>query len=168
MSIHHWAATQLDPRAAQTRADELSKALALQLGAGPGGRTAFTPCVAVVYAAAGYHDRALRELDDALAFVERTDERAWSSELHRLRGELLRESDKAEAERAIERALEISREQGAKSFELRAALSLAKLNRGTRKNRAALEELRRGYASFTEGFGTGDLVEAKGLLGASQ
>lgn len=168
MSIHHWAATQLDPRAAQTRADELSKALALQLGAGPGGRTAFTPCVAVVYAAAGYHDRALRELDDALAFVERTDERAWSSELHRLRGELLRESDKAEAERAIERAFEISREQGAKSFELRAALSLAKLNRGTRKNRAALEELRRGYASFTEGFGTGDLVEAKGLLGASQ
>ncbi len=168
MSIHHWAAVVLDPRTAQSHLDELSTAIASQLGAGPGGRTAFTPCVAGVYAAAGRQDLALQELDEALAFVERTDERAWSSELHRLRGELLRESDEAEAERAIHRALEISREQGAKSFELRAALSLAKLDRGAKKNRAALGELRRGFASFTEGFGTGDLVEAKALLDAGR
>ena len=165
MSVHHWAAVVLDPRTAQSHSDDLATALAVQLGAGPGGRTAFTPCVAGVYAAAGHLDRALRELDDALAFVERTDERAWSSELHRLRGELLRELDKPEAERAIKRALAISREQGAKSFELRAALSLAKLNRGTKKSRAAREGLRRIFESFTEGFGTGDLVEAKALLG---
>jgi DNA-binding winged helix-turn-helix (wHTH) protein/tetratricopeptide (TPR) repeat protein len=168
LSIHHWAATVLDPKTAQSHADELQTALAMQLSAGPGGRTAFTPCVAEVYAAAGQRDRALQELDDALAFVERTDERAWSSELHRLRGELLVDSNKAEAERAFNRALEISREQGAKSFELRAALSLAKLDRGAQKNRAALEELRRGYASFTEGFGTSDLVEAKALLDAGR
>ncbi len=168
MSIHHWAATVLDPRTAQSNSDELSTALAVQLGAGPGGRTAFTPCVAAVYAAAGHRDRALQELDEALAFVERTDERAWSSELHRLRGELLRESDEAEAERAFDRALQISREQGAKSFELRAALSLAKLDRGAKKNRAAVEDLRRCYASFTEGFGTGDLVDAKALLDAGR
>jgi DNA-binding winged helix-turn-helix (wHTH) protein/tetratricopeptide (TPR) repeat protein len=166
LSIHHWAATVLDPRQAQSHADELSAALALQLGAGPGGRTPFTPCVAGVYAAAGYQDRALQELTEALGFVERTDERAWSSELHRLRGELLRESDKAEAESAFKRALEISRAQGAKSFELRAALSLAKLDRGVKENRAAVEDLRRSYAWFTEGFGTGDLVEAKALLDA--
>jgi tetratricopeptide (TPR) repeat protein len=164
MSVHHWAAVALDPRTAKSHSDELSTAVAVKLGAVPGGRTAFTPCVAGVHAAAGHHDRALREVDEALAFVERTDERAWSSELHRLRGELLKESDKTEAERAIVRALEISREQGAKSFELRAALSLAKLDRGAKKNRAALGELRRDFASFTEGFGTGDLVEAKALL----
>jgi tetratricopeptide (TPR) repeat protein len=134
------------------------------LGAGPYGRTALTPCVAGVYAAAGHADRALRELDDALAFVELSDERAWSSELHRLRGDLLKDTDPAEAERAITRALEISRQQGARSFELRAALSLAKLDRGATKSRAALEELRRVYSSFTEGSGTADLVEAKALL----
>jgi len=168
MTIHHWAATVLEPKTAQARFEELLPALAVQLGAGPGGRTAFTPCVVGVYAAAGHHDRALKELDDALAFVERTEERAWSSELHRLRGELLRESEKAEAERAIQRALEISREQGAKSFELRAAMSLAKLDRGAKKNRAARDGLRRCFASFTEGFGTGDLVEARALLDAGR
>jgi DNA-binding winged helix-turn-helix (wHTH) protein/tetratricopeptide (TPR) repeat protein len=168
MSIHHWAAVALDPRTARSHSDELSTALALQLGAGPGGRTAFTPCIAGVYAAAGRQDLALQELDEALAFVERTDERAWSPELHRLRGELLREADEVEAERAINRALEISREQGAKSFELRAAMSLAKLDRGAKKNRAALGELRRGFAAFTEGFGTGDMVEAKALLDAGR
>jgi hypothetical protein len=119
-----------------------------------------------VYAAAGHADRALQELDDALAFAEVSDERAWSSELHRLRGELLADVDRAEAERALARALEISREQDARSFELRARLSLAKLEGGTRR-RASLEELRRVVASFTEGFGTGDLVEAKALLDAS-
>jgi tetratricopeptide (TPR) repeat protein len=168
MSIHHWAATALDPGTAKSLAEELATALAAQLGAGPGGRTPFTPCVVGVYATAGHRDRALEELDEALAFVERTDERAWSSELHRLRGELLWESDEAEAERAFTRALEISREQGAKSFELRAALSRAKLDRGARKKRAALEELRRVYASFTEGLGTGDLIEAKRLLEAGR
>jgi predicted ATPase len=160
----------LDSRMAPSHSEKLSTALSTLLGAGPGpaGRTAFTPCVVGVHAAAGRRDRAVQELDEALAFVERTDERAWSSELHRLRGELLRDSDKAEAERAMQRALEVSREQGAKSFELRAALSLAKLNRGPKKNRSALEDLRRCFASFTEGFGTGDLVEVKGLLDAGR
>jgi hypothetical protein len=68
----------------------------------------------------------------------------------------------------MKKALDVSREQGAKSFELRAALSLAKLNRGPKKNRSALEELRRCFAWFTEGFGTGDLVEVKALLDASR
>jgi DNA-binding winged helix-turn-helix (wHTH) protein/tetratricopeptide (TPR) repeat protein len=164
MSIHHWAATVLDPATAKSLADELATALAAQLGAGPGGRTPFTPCVVGVYVAAGHRDRAVQELDEALAFVEQTDERAWSSELHRLRGELLSDSDETEARRAFTRALEISREQGAKSFELRAALSCAKFERGSKKKRAALEELRRVYASFTEGLGTGDLMEARRAL----
>jgi DNA-binding winged helix-turn-helix (wHTH) protein/tetratricopeptide (TPR) repeat protein len=163
MSIHHWAATALDPRKAPSLSEELATALTVRLGAGPVGRTPFTPCVVGVYASAGHRDRALQELDEALAFVDRTDERAWSAELHRLRGELLSESNELEARSALTRAVEISREQGAKSFELRAAISRVKLERGAKKKRA-LEELRRVHASFTEGHGTGDLVEARGLL----
>jgi adenylate cyclase len=167
MSLHHWAATVLQPESAKAHFEELSSTLSSLLGAGPYGRTAFTPCVAQVYAAAGYVDRALLELNQGLDFVERSEERAWSSELHRLRGELLADIDAAEAQRAVATALEISRQQGARSFELRAELSLAKLERGAKK-RARLEELRRGYASFADGFGTGDLVEAKALLDASE
>jgi predicted ATPase len=164
MSVHHWAATVLEPQAAEKHFEELSTALSGQLQAGPYGRTAFTPCVVEVFARAGHADRALMELEDALAFVERTDERAWSSELHRLRGELFKEEDPAEAEQAVRRALEIARQQGAKSYELRAAVSLAKLDRAPKKRATRLKELRRVYSSFTEGFGTRDLVEAEALL----
>ncbi len=167
MSLHHWAATVLEPQTAKAHFEELSSTLSGLLEAGPYGRTAFTPCVARVYAAAGHADRALRELDDALAFVEASEERVWSSELHCVRGELLADVDPAEARRALARALEISRQQGTRSFELRAELTLAKLDRGAKK-RARLEELRRVYVSFAEGFGTGDLIEAKALLDASQ
>ncbi len=93
-----------------------------------------------------------------------SDERAWSSELHRVRGELIKDRDPAEAERAIKRGLDISRQQGARSFELRAALSLAKLERGPNKRREAVEELRRVHGYFTEGFETGDLIEARTAL----
>jgi tetratricopeptide (TPR) repeat protein len=168
MSIHHWAATVLEPGTAKVHSEELSSALPKLLKGAPHGRTAFTPCVVEVYVRAGNVDRATRELDEALALVERTDERAWSSELHRLRGELLRDSDEAETERAIKRALEISRMQGAKSFELRAAMSLAKLYRGAKKSGAAREDVRRCLGSFTEGFGTRDLVEARALLDAGR
>ncbi|HXN31489.1 MAG TPA: hypothetical protein VN894_06480 [Polyangiaceae bacterium] len=165
------------------------------LAATPYGRPAFTPCVVQVYAAAGRADRALRELDDALAFVEASDERALSSELHRMRGELLADVDRAAARQAFESALEISRQQGARSFELRAALSLAKLDHAPLrvcffterqvglnsaaavlkqavlmepKRSASLKELRGVYSSFSEGFGTADLVEAKALLDAGK
>jgi hypothetical protein len=166
MSLYHWAATVLEPQTANAQFEELSSGLQAWLRAGPYGRTAFTPCIVEVCARAGHADRALRELDDALAFVEASDERAWSAELHRLRGDLAMGTDPAEAARAITRGLDIARRQGARSFELRAALSLAKLERGPKK-RSALKELRRVYAAFTEGFGTGDLVEAKALLDAS-
>jgi hypothetical protein len=166
MSLYHWAATLLEPQTASAHFEELSSGLSGPLRAGPYGRTAFTPCVVEVYARAGHADAALQELDDALAFVEVTDERAWSSELHRLRGALLKDTAPAEAERAIVQGLEIARRQGARSFELRCALSLATLRRGS-KRRAALEQLRRVFASFTDGLGTADLREAKALLAAS-
>ena len=168
MSIYHWAATVLEPEAAKIHCEALSSGLPTFLAAGPYGRTALTPCVVEVFARAGRVSEALRELDDALQFVEVTDERAWASELHRLRGELLKKSDLAEAERAMTKALEVATAQGARSFELRAAISLARLRPGKKRSSAALKELRRIHASFTEGLETSDLLEAKALLDAGR
>jgi hypothetical protein len=164
MSLYHWAATVLEPGAAKTHCEVLSTGLTTFLAAGPYGRTALTPCVVEVFARAGRVSEALRELDDALRFVEVSDEGAWASELHRLRGELLKDADLAEAERAMTTALEVATAQGARAFELRAAMSLARLRAGKRRPSAALKELRRIHALFTEGLETSDLAEAKALL----
>src|SRR5262249_40311613 len=84
-------------------------------------------------------------------------------ELLRLRGEFLVSTDRREAERCFARALELAQSQSSRSFALRAAMSLYRLQRG--KSRAkTLEELRRLYESFTEGFETLDLLDAKAIL----
>ena len=88
-------------------------------------------------------------------------------ELHRLRGEVLlkqNDSNVAEARACFERAIEIARKQSAKSWELRATMSLARLlaTQGRREEaRAMLAEI---YDWFTEGFDTADLKDAKALL----
>jgi predicted ATPase len=69
-----------------------------------------------------------------------------------------------DAEACFERALDISRKQEAKSLELRAAMSLARLRQQQGKGNDAREPLRDCYAWFTEGFDTADLCEAKALL----
>jgi hypothetical protein len=167
MSLYHWAATTLEPRSAEEHFDVLSTGLIGPLNAGPYGRTAFIPCLVDVAARAGHRDRALQQLDDALAFVEVSDERAWSAELHRLRGQLIKDRAPAEAERDMRRGLEIARRQGAKSFALRAALSLAQLELGPEKHRAAVAELRSLFGTFTEGLEAGDMVEARTVLEGS-
>jgi tetratricopeptide (TPR) repeat protein len=105
---------------------------------------------------------ALEAIDEALSFANRTDERVAEAELLRLRGELLKASAKEEAERSFDRAIDVAREQSAKAFELRAWMSKARWFAGTKQERA-LDEVRRLAASFTEGAGTADLVEAAGL-----
>jgi predicted ATPase len=87
--------------------------------------------------------------------------------VHRLKGELLllREApDTLQAERCFEQALSVARDQQAKSWELRAAMSLARLWQGNGRREAAHELLAPVYAWFTEGFDTADLIEAKALL----
>jgi predicted negative regulator of RcsB-dependent stress response len=128
-----------------------------------GGRSYLALFVAEVAASAGQVDRALSEISEALRFAEEVDERAWESELHRLRGELIGAADREAAERSFTAALEIARRQGSRSYELRAAMSLHRIQRGT-KRKSALEAVRRAYATFTEGFATRDLVQAKALL----
>jgi predicted ATPase len=99
--------------------------------------------------------------------VEQHDERWWEAEVSRLRGVvLLRQpgTPPAEAEACFQRALDVARRQEAKSLELRAAMSLARLWHHQGKRDEARGLLAPIYGWFTEGFDTADLQEAKALL----
>ncbi len=115
---------------------------------------------------AGRLDDGLNALTEALAAADEREERNYAAEMHRLQGELLRQDDSnaAEAQGCFERAIEIARKQSAKSWELRATTSLARLldKQGRRDEaRTMLAEI---YNWFTEGFDTADLKDAKALL----
>jgi class 3 adenylate cyclase/predicted ATPase len=114
----------------------------------------------------GLVQEASRTLDKAFDLVERTRERWWEAELHRLRGQsLVKATGRThEAEICYQNALRIAREQGARSLELRAATSLAQLWRDQNKGQDALDLLAPVYDWFTEGFDTPDLKDAKALL----
>jgi predicted ATPase len=104
-------------------------------------------------------------LDEALESVERTGERWFEAELYRQKGELLLQQGHREAaEEQYHKALSIARAQEAKSWELRAAVSLARLRRDQDRHADARAALRQVYDWFTEGFDTPDLKEAKALL----
>lgn len=116
---------------------------------------------------AGRIDEGLAALDESLRLVEEIGERTWEAELHRLRGELLLRRDVADEERAascFETALAVSRRQGAKSLELRAATSLARLQRRQGRTGDARQVLEPTFRWFTEGFATEDLRQAGELL----
>ena len=112
-----------------------------------------------------HFDEAWRYLREALTIIEATNERSWEAEVNRIAGEVaVIEPDVAKAEACFERALSVSRQQQAKSWELRAAMSLARLWRDQGKVQQACELLAPVYGWFTEGFDTLDLKEAKALL----
>jgi DNA-binding SARP family transcriptional activator len=134
---------------------------------------------------AGQAGMALEAVDQALAWIEHTGVRVLEAEVWRVRGELLLKADEGrwtmderesrssvvgrpasfgEAEACFHRALEITREQGARWLELRAAVSLARLWQRQGRRGEARELLADIYGWFTEGFDTLDLVEAKALL----
>jgi predicted ATPase len=111
---------------------------------------------------------ALASLDAALALANETGEHWTDALLHRLRGEVLLKRDAANtapAEEAFLTAIAIAQQQKARSFELRAAMSMARLWRDQGKRHEARELLAPVYDWFTEGFDTRDLKEAKALLG---
>jgi predicted ATPase len=116
---------------------------------------------------AGQHEEALDTLDKALEMADRTGERWFEAELHRLRGEWLiahRSGEQAEAEASFERALSVASRQSAKMWELRAAVSFARLRRNQGRSVEARDLLAPVYEWFTEGLDTPDLKEAKALL----
>ncbi len=115
---------------------------------------------------AGQPEEGLAALDEGLALVEKTGERFYEAEIHRLKGELLlaQGADEAEVEEHYKQAIEVARELGAKSWELRAVMSLSRLWQKQGKQEEARQVLAEIYGWFTEGFDTADLKEAKGLL----
>ena len=143
--------------------------------------------LAEAYGKAGLAEEGLAALAEALTVVDKSGERFYEAELHRLRGELtlaqsrvqrLESSVQKEAEEYFHKAIEIARKQQAKSLELRAAMSLVRLRQQQaaqpesritqHETRAKLDEahqmLSDVYHWFTEGFDTKDLQEAKTLL----
>jgi class 3 adenylate cyclase/predicted ATPase len=123
--------------------------------------------LAKAYAALGKFGDAWRCVGEAMRAMATTKETWWEAEVDRVAGEISLispEPDGAKAEAYFERALAVARQQQAKSWELRAAISLARLWRSQEKVREAHELLAPVYGWFTEGFDTRDLKQAKTLL----
>ena len=128
-------------------------------------RVYFLALLAEAYGQTGEIDAALRILDQALAAVPKG--RAYEAEVYRLKGAwLLKQTgtNALQAETCLQKALDIAQQQQAKSLELRAAMSLARLWQQQEKQDEALTLLADVYDGFTEGFDTADLLEVKRLL----
>jgi class 3 adenylate cyclase/predicted ATPase len=135
------------------------------------GATVFVPMhllyLARAYAEIGQFDDAWRCIDEAMTAMETTRETWFEAEANRIAGEIALKSperDAAKAQGYFERALSVARAQQAKSWELRAAMSVAQLWRDQGKRDEARDLLAPVYGWFTEGFDTLDLKEARALL----
>ena len=118
-------------------------------------------------AEAGRVEVGLATLDEQLAAIEQTGERWFDAEVHRVRGELLlklRRPEVAAAESAFKRAIEIARSQQTRTFELRAALSFAKLYKATGRYQVANELLAPALVGFKAGPELPEVEEAQRLL----
>src|SRR5262249_49146481 len=139
------------------------------------GAEVFTPyylaLLAEAYGRDGQAGEGLTVVGEALAIVDKNEERWWEAELYRLKGELALQSKVQGSQSTVEeteecfwKAIEIARRQQAKSLELRATVSLARLWQRQGKKEDAHQMLFELYGWFTEGFDTRDLQEAKALL----
>jgi predicted ATPase len=129
--------------------------------------TFFLSSLTRAYAEIGQFDDAWRCIREAMTAIETTNERWSEAEINRVAGEIALmspEPDAAKAQTCFERALAVARKEQAKSWELRAAMSMARLWRDQGKRDEARDLLAPVYGWFTEGFDTLDLKEAKALL----
>jgi predicted ATPase len=127
----------------------------------------YSSCLATAYLQLGQFEDAQRTVYEAITGMERTKERWFEAEIHRVAGEIALKSPmlgEAEAAMRFKHALSVARHQGARSLELRAAMSMARLWRDQGKREEARDLLAPVYGWFTEGFDTLDLKEAKALL----
>jgi adenylate cyclase len=115
---------------------------------------------------AGDVEGGLRTLEQAMAVVDATGERFYEAELHRLKGTMLQGASSEEAQACFLKAIAVAREQSARSLALRAASSLARLWQRAGRADEARQVLSEILDTFTEGFGTADLREAKTLQDA--
>jgi predicted ATPase len=128
---------------------------------------AFLAQLAKAYAQGGQFDASRRCIDETMTAIDTSKERWLEADVHRIAGEIglmSPQPDAAKAEAYFEHALAVARKQQAKSFELRAAMSMARLWRDQGKRDQARDLLAPVYDWFTEGFDTHDLKEAKMLL----
>lgn len=171
---------------AEEAVEQIRQGLAGHLATGARLRSQFLALLAEALVKAGKTEDALRTLEDALDAADRTGEKSYQAELYRLKGEfLLKQSRRrgasraaavgtlaidvmptaiANAEACFNESIQIARRQKAKSLELRTMMSIARLYQKLGKRNEALGLLAPVYASFTEGFDTIDLREAKALL----
>ena len=146
-------------------------------------RSQFFALLAETYGQGGQAEEGLAAVAEALAFVERTEERYCEAELYRLKGELTLKKSQVESQKPVlsgaegsqveeeaeayfQKAIAIAQKQEAKSWELRAATSLARLWQQQGKKQEARDLLGPVYNWFTGGFDTADLKDAKALLDA--
>jgi predicted ATPase len=129
-------------------------------------RVKFQSDIAETLGRAGQIADGLTVAEQAIERCEQTNERWLFPELLRIKGDLMlrNESDTPKAEDSFREALDWARRQGALSWELRAATSLARLLRDQRRCAEAIAVIRPVYNRFTEGFGTTDLANAKALI----
>jgi len=127
----------------------------------------FLSYLAIGHAELGQFDEAWRRIEEAIATIKTTKERWFEAEAHRVAGELALNSAKSDRAKALchfQKAIAVARKQQARSWELRAAMSMARLWRDQGKPDEARDLLAPVYGWFTEGFETLDLKEAKKLL----
>ncbi len=139
-------------------------------------QTYYGALVAEAYLKARQTEKGLNAVAETLTRVHKTGMNFYEAELHRIKGELLlaqegkyqkakgKNEEASEAETCLKEAMRLSRQQGAKSLELRAVMSLSRLWQKLGKKQEARQLLTEIYGWFTEGFDTADLEEAKALL----
>jgi TOMM system kinase/cyclase fusion protein len=135
------------------------------------GRPYFLALLAEAYDRSGQANAGLAAVEEGLRLVSENGEGHHEAELYRLRGELLLklaalgpDSRIEQAQACFRQALDVARRQGARAWQLRAAMSLFRLSRGRAARAETREQLEQLYGSFTEGFETADLTDAKALL----
>jgi predicted ATPase len=114
----------------------------------------------------GQFNEALDALHEAEAVIQRTGERRWEAEIHRMQGALLLSTSGItdDAQKRFERALVLARDQGARSLELRAATSMGRLWLGNKNRSRTCDLLSPVLSRFTEGLETSDVRDARQVL----
>jgi predicted ATPase len=129
------------------------------------GETMNLTALADAHRKAGQIEEGFAAVEEGLAFAEETGERLYEVQLHRVKGDLLlMQGDVTRAEASFRRAIEVAREQEAKSFELLATVDLCRLWQSEGRREGARQALAEIYGWFTEGFDSPCLKEAEALL----
>jgi DNA-binding winged helix-turn-helix (wHTH) protein/tetratricopeptide (TPR) repeat protein len=165
MIIRSWSAAEIQSR--EEAISQIRQAIAAYRATGTGLlRPHFTGLLAELLGSTGKVDEGLREIEPAIELAQRSDDASYLAELYRIKGVLLLESgrDDADVEEYFKKSIAVAQQQCALSWELRATVSLANFYLKLNKKSLARESLARVYDQFTEGFETWDLREAKALL----